>query len=128
MTNTPRDISEGATSVVGSRALTFGRDGGSEETLARRTVCTLELGADTGVRSTNSVGASVQSVLIGGVIIDEFDDIDLWEESVSECWFGGNQEEVVTSPVFGHDGLQIKIPDQFCASKNIGDAGDIPNS
>jgi len=77
MTNTSRDISEGAASVVDSRALTFGRDGGSEETLARRTVCTLELGANIGVRFTDSVGASMQSVLVGGVIIDEFDDIDL---------------------------------------------------
>lgn len=79
MTNTSRDIGEGTTIIVSCGALTLGRDGGSEETLAHRTVCALELGADIGVRVTDTVAASVQSILVGGVIVDEFDDIDLRE-------------------------------------------------
>lgn len=77
MTNTSRDVDERATSVVGSRALTFGSDGGSEETLVHSTVCTLELRADIGVRSADSISAGMQGVLVGGVIVDEFDNINL---------------------------------------------------
>ena len=93
MANASRDIGEGTTSIVSCRALTLGRDGSSEETLVHRTVCALELGADIGVRVTDTVTASVQSVLVGGVVVDEFDDIDLREELISECWSGGNQEK-----------------------------------
>jgi hypothetical protein len=80
-TSTSLDVGEGATSIVTGRALALSRDNVSEETLVRRAVCTLVLGFDVWVRPTDTLGTSMESVLVELVIVDEFDDIDLREES-----------------------------------------------
>ena len=74
------DVGEGATSVVTGGALAFSRDSGSEETLVRRAVHTLVLGLDIGVRPADTIGTSMESVLVDLVIVDVFNDIDLQEE------------------------------------------------
>jgi len=87
-TSTSFDIGERATGVVTGRALAFGRDNVSEETLAHRAVRTLKLGFNVGVRPTNTLGTGMESVLVGVVVVDVFEDVDLQEELGSKCWFG----------------------------------------
>ena len=111
-TSTSFDIGERATSVVTGRALALSRDNVAEETLVHCVVRAPKLGFNVGVRPTNTPGTSVESVLIGVVVVDIFEDVDLQEELESKCWFGGGEEErKVTSPLSGHPGLQIEVSD-----------------
>jgi hypothetical protein len=75
-TNASLDVGESTTSIVSGRALALSRKRGSEETL-RRAVHTLVLGSDVGVDLANAPATGMESVLVGRVSVDVFDDIDL---------------------------------------------------
>jgi len=109
-TSTSFDIGERATGVVTGRALALSRENVSEEILAHRVVHAPKLGFNVGVRPTDSPGTSVESVLVGVVVVDVFEDVDLQEELESKRWFGsGEEERKGTSPLSGHPGLQIGV-------------------
>lgn len=80
------DVGEGTTGVVTGGALAFGVDGGSEEALGCRAICTLVLGSDVRVHPANGIATGVESVLVKIVRVDVFEDIDLrgkdWNHNV----------------------------------------------
>lgn len=87
-TSTSFDIEERAASVVTARALALSCEDASEETLVNRAVRASKPGLNAGVRPTDSPGTSMESVLVGVVVVDVFEDVDLQEELESKCWLG----------------------------------------
>ena len=78
MTSTPWGVSESATGVaIISGAQALGRDEVSREALATRGVRALVHWADVGVGVADTVCAGMESVLVGFIVVDEFDDVDL---------------------------------------------------
>jgi hypothetical protein len=48
----------------------------------------------------------MEGALVGRVLVDVFDDVDLGEDLESIRWFRGDEGEIeITSPPFGHPGL-----------------------
>ena len=85
MTGTPIDVGEGATVVVASGAQAICRDEVSGETLVGRgAVRAPEQGLDVGVGFADAIGAGVESVLVGGVLVDVFNYVDLHEKGLDE--------------------------------------------
>lgn len=79
-TSTSFEVGEGTAGIVAARAQALSRDRGSEETLVHCAVQAPVPGSNVGVRLADTIGASMESVLVERVIVDEFKDIDLQEE------------------------------------------------
>jgi hypothetical protein len=106
VTSTSIDVGEGTTIVVTVRAQAIGWDEVSGKTLAGRAVRVPEQGLDVGVGIANAVGAGMESVLVGRIVVDELDDVNLQGNVEWIRWFKSDKEMVVTSPPFGQFWLE----------------------
>jgi hypothetical protein len=85
MTSTSLDVAEGATSVVIAGACTLGREKVSGETLAHSGVRALVQRSNVG--GGHAFGAGMESVQVGRILVDKFDDVNLqrkWESTFRE--------------------------------------------
>lgn len=102
MTSTSLDVCEGATVVVAAGAQALSGDEVPGETLADCTVCAPVQGSNVGARLT--VGAGMEGVLVGRILVDEFYNVDLSAIRPSRA----------NSPKCRPDGGSMSEPPKIC--------------
>jgi len=117
--STPFKIVDRTAGVVSARALALETKGVSEVSLWLRAVLVLIPGGNVRVQLAFSAGASVQRVLIDCCRVHILDDINLmkWFRCGSARQFIRVPRNPLTSPLFGHCGLQGRLFGSAYASK-----------
>lgn len=105
MTSASLGVREGATVVVAARAQALSGDEVPGETLVGCAVCALVQGSN--VRARLAVGAGMEGVLVGRILVDEFYDVDL-----SAIW-----PSRTNSPKCRPDGGSMSEPPKICDHK-----------